>query len=594
MATNGNGDLEVREHTADRGYAAEPMYLTDLGRCAPADRLSADPKRHRWRTLSYETDTLSGVMLLAGPETAAPNLTYPLRASGWHSVSIGVYGDTSTGLGLLARLSEDETFSILTLRPGEQGRHREELRELFWKVADLTGQDLVFGQIAMRVAAGDGPGAFQCWNAGIAYIKLVALSDAEVSELRADRRRTDTRRLFAHDDAHGPHFNFRPTTAEDIRRHIEPYRDTDFSRIYWEAALGDRLQYFSDIGPVPAYDGLEDYGRLGDRMQAESWRIFRDKGIDPFQVALEHAHLVGLEFHAGLRVAGFYFPPPLDHYNHGLSFYKYHPELRGMDRQGRRTPRMSYAYPEVRRFVVSLLREVAGYPIDGIGIWYNRRPPVLEYEPPLSEGFKAEYGEDPTELDPKDSRWLAYRARTLTQFMREVRGAMDDEAEKQGRERIEVSAIVMGSEADNLYYGMDLRGWIDEGVVDTLIPYTSAPALDSGAESWTDVRDAEYFVALTKGTSCRLALSILPRQMSPEDYRRKAAALYEVGVDYLFFWDSDASNRAHYGNDWSGLRRLGHRDEIEAWTRAGEPSLATPTLALRKLGDWDLSYVTPG
>ena len=45
---------------------------------------------------------------------------------------------------------------------------------------------------------------------------------------------------------------------------------------------------------------------------------------------------------------------------------------------------------------------------------------------------------------------------------------------------------------------------------------------------------------------------------------------------------------------WNALRRLGHRDEIEAWLQAGEPELGSPSLPLRKLGDWDFSYVTPG
>ena len=35
---------------------------------------------------------------------------------------------------------------------------------------------------------------------------------------------------------------------------------------------------------------------------------------------------------------------------------------------------------ETRRYVLSLIREMTGYPIDGIAILYNRQPPFLEYE----------------------------------------------------------------------------------------------------------------------------------------------------------------------------------------------------------------------
>ena len=75
---------------------------------------------------------------------------------------------------------------------------------------------------------------------------------------------------------------------------------------------------------------------------------------------------------------------------------------------------------------------MVGYGVDGVGLLYNRRPPLLEYEPPIVDGFKAEYGEDPRELPDDDPRWLRYRARTLTQFMHEVRKAMDDAAERMG------------------------------------------------------------------------------------------------------------------------------------------------------------------
>ena len=57
---------------------------------------------------------------------------------------------------------------------------------------------------------------------------------------------------------------------------------------------------------------------------------------------------------------------------------------------------------------------------------------------------------------------------------------MDQEAHAQGRRvRIEISAIVGGTEGENLINGMDLAAWVDEGLVDTLIPYTSGPNYDS-------------------------------------------------------------------------------------------------------------------
>ncbi len=591
----------MSDYFADRAFAAQPVYLTDLDRCRPARALSREPKLRHWRTLEYATGAFSGVMLLAGPETAAPPVTCPLRAAGWHAISVGVLPIRSTEEGrqleLQLRLSGERVPTMLTVPPGAvPGGAGPGLVELFWKLADLTNRDLEISQVATRVASGDAAGSFDCGPVRLAYVKLVPISDAERAAVQSDRRRTDTRRLFAHQDANGPQGLWRLSSAEEIQREIEPYRDTDFSRMYWEVGRGDLMFAFTEIGREATFYGLNDFARRFDRLHVESRRCFRKLGADPFRIALDYTHDVGMEFHAAYRVAGFRFPPPPDHFNYGDSLYDAHPEWRGVGRNGDRTPRLAYTYPQVRGYVVSLLREMARAPIDGVCLLYCRRPPLVEYEPPLVAGFQREYGRDPFRIDPHDPDWLSYRSCVLTQFMREVRAALDEVAQAQGRpNRIQLSAVVMGTERENLYYGMDLRAWLREGLVDTLIPYTSAPELDGVTPAWADPASLRFFVDLVRGTDVILAPNVMPRHMSPGDLRRRAAAIYDAGAEHMFFWDCAAGGgRANYRAMWSALRRLGRRDEIEAWRRAGEPDLSAPTVPLQRLGDWDLSYATPG
>ncbi len=585
------------ENLADRSFSADPVYLTDLERCRPADALSRDTGYGRWRVLPYQTDMLAGSMLAAGTETAAPEVAYPLERSGWHAISIGIFGGYEEPNRILLKLSGEEIFSILRAQrhettPWYRQYHGEPIWELFWKVADLTDQHLHLRQHTWRVRLGDTPDAFESAEAMVAYVKLVPLSDAELRAHQQDLRRTDTRRLFTHNDA--GIIGEGPTTPDQLRSYLDLYRDTDFSRIYWEAGSGDRLNYFSDIGMSPPYAREENLTRAHERASNFSWSAFRSQGIDPFDVVREHAHAIGMEFHAGYRVSGFHYPPPYDHFNQGPSFFRYHPELRGTGRNGQPSPRISYAFPQTRRFVLSLLREIAQHPVDGISLQFNRRLPVIEYEPPVVESFKAEYGEDPFALDARDARWLAHRASFMTDFLREVRAALDDAAAAQGRARpIGISAIVTSGEAENLYYGLDLRAWVEQGLIDTLIPYSSNPNFNSNDPAWTDVRDAEFFIALTKGTNTRLALNLMPRQMSAAEYRRRAAALYAAGADHLFFWDGGLE-RAQTTGASHVVRRLGHRDEVRAWVEAGEPDLEAPQTELLNLGGWDFSYVSPG
>ena len=573
--------------------SGEAIYLTDLGRCRPASALSRKPRRNRWRLLDYQTDRLKGTMLVAGQNTAAPPVTCPLDRKGWHAIYFGIrsYGYNEDNTRLLVRLKTDSAYSLISHRSNPSRRYRVD--DVFWKEADLTGQDIVMGQWTSQVVP-DSPDSVgnPSHGAWVAYIKLVPLSEEEVKRVKEEREGGKNRRLWAHNDAWSYHYAFRPVSAADIRREIEPFRDTDFSRLYWEAASGDRCNYFTRIGLMPSDDWIEDPYRVGDRLAAESWRTLRRKNIDPFRVALEACHEAGLEFHAAYRTAGFHFPVPHREWN-SRGFYDRHPEWRGVDRQGRHTPRLSYAYPEVRRFVVSILKEVAGYPIDGVCLLYNRRPPLVEYEPPVVEGFKSRYGQDPTSLGEKDSRWLSYRATFLTRFMREVRQAMNQAAREQNREKpIQVTAIVMSSREENLYYAMDVEGWVREGLVDAIIPYTSVTGLNSGADSWMDPKEALFFQRITRGTACRLALNLMPRQVAPEDYRKRAHALYRAGIDHLFFWDTNSRN--DFSPSWNALRRLGQREELQSWVRQGSPRLERPGSTLTRLGDWDLSYVTPG
>ena len=571
------------------------VYISDFAGCQPQSSLSDAPKRRAWHVQPYETAELSGNLLSAGEETAAPEVSVGLELSGWHRIFVGVYPDHRGRGSIELKLSGDPCFTHLNMGPewADSNPHGHNIYELLWKDADLTDQALSIRQVCTPTGSTDEPAAVSCERTKLAYIKLAPMPEGMVREMESERQRTDTRRLFAHNDAHGYLYLYGTATEEAVWNEIEPYRHTDFSRLYWECGAGDTMFYLGKVGRLPTCDGVEDFDRQGDRLHAETWRTFRDQRLDPFVVALEAAHEIGLSFHASYRPAGFFYPPPLEQWNPG-SLYFSRPDLRMVGKDGRIAPRISYAFAETRQFVINLLLEVAQHPVDGICILYNRRPPLVDYEPPLVEGFMEAYGEDPRGLADDDARWLGYRSSALTAFHRELREALDGLAREQGRDRIAVSACVLNRE-ENFRNGLDLAGWIAEGLVDTLIPYTDLPGVDSMGMAWEDEEAVRYFVDLVEGTDCELALNIMPRHMPAEAFGRKAASLYAQGVENLFFWDSAGpSGRAHFGSSWNGLRNLGHRREIEAWLEDGAPGVRQVTTPLRKLGEYDLTYQTPG
>jgi hypothetical protein len=467
---------------------------------------------------------------------------------------------------------------------------------VFWKTADLTNQSIIVEQVCTeKRESGSGPAV--CDAVWIAYFKLVPLSSEEAVRIRADRQRTDTRRLFATQDW-GTSMVV-DARAGRVRDLIEVYRHTDFRRLYWEGAVGDICVYLTKIGRMWTREHIraEDLPIMEYRRVVENWTRYQQTGLDPFRIAVEFAHQVGLEFHAAYRfcegMGPFHFSPPFDEVNKG-SFYERHPELRAIRRDGSTAPRLSLSYPETRRFVLSILLEMAEYPIDGVSILFHRRPPFVEYEPPLVEGFQIQFKEDPRQLDERDPRWLNYRCSVLTGFLREVRNELDAVSRRHGRLRTPaVTVWVCGREEENLYYGMDVRTWVREGLIDTVIPYTSAKDMFSWEPAWENMGDVAYWLELTRGSACELALNIMPRALTAEQYRRKAQRLYQAGVKYLAFWDSAKvwSIDKVDGGALQTLLRLGHQDELQAWLRAGKPDIDIPTTRLRRVGEWEMTFV---
>ena len=207
---------------------------------------------------------------------------------------------------------------------------------------------------------------------------------------------------------------------------------------------------------------------------------------------------------------------------------------------------LSFAHEPVRRFVVDLLGEVvARYPVAGVALLFNRQPPFVEAG----------------DLD------------SVTQLLRELRPVLRG---------LPLTAWVFGREQDNRAVGLDVATWVREGLVETLVPYSSAPRGFSWGESWTGPADIEPWQDLISGTGTLLAPNVMPRDMSDADHRRQALRLARSGVRALSFWDT--GGRRSFQNGTIG--RLGHVDELAAWEAAGEPPTPTVTRRIFEVAGW--------
>ena len=534
------------------------ILLTDMGQCLPAAALSTTRKLLHWQLLPYETADFSGRLISAGFMTEAPEVRLPVGHSGWHAIYLGLWivGKTDTGWGrttmgsgttgsLKIRLADDPCFVHFRREAPDRGN----LEEMFWKVAELKGQDIVVSK-QQEGFTGD---------ASLAYVRLVPLDTTQVERLQADRNDHGPKCLIATNDAFGVFFRNRISSREGIWEQVEPYRNTDFKMIWWEIVSG-MFGGWRDEGKLYA-DGVEDFPRPGDRVIAESLRILRSRGINPLKTAMDHAHEIGVEFHVSQRSEMFQTAPPMEEC-FATDFYRDHPEWRLRDIDGSEVTGMSYAFSGVRSYLVGLLEQATSLGADGAVIIYPRSAPFVLYEDPVIKDFQDLHGIDPRTLPENDERLIALHSEYMTRYMRELRAAMDRVGEKLGR-RLALSAISFGTESDNRLAGLDLETWIREGLLDHLSPYPYG-------RSKTPVGiETAFFRSIAQGTACKVYPNVMPRHMPSSEYRKLAKFYYDEGADGLLFWDT--YQRHDGSSQWETMRRLGHREELAQVLTENEP-----------------------
>ena len=522
--------------------------LRDLGQVEPKSALTGRAKRGKWKLIPYEIGKDKGRMVWASTQTQAPELTLPLDVRGWHAVFVGLASPMGRARHALLRLSRDPAFTV-------RARTKGQVEEVFFKAEDLTGQSL-------HIAQQDG---CEPLSVGVAYVKLVPLTEEEVATIEAARADPSRRRLVTSIDGFSFIHGRRPTTRLSLLREVEAYRHSDFGTLILQVGGADMVNYPSNVGQMRGMD-LDDFPREGDRRYTESLRILAQKGINPTQTLIEGAHDVGMKVHVSIRPGAWVYTAPMEDF-FSSKFYRDHPEWRCYDRDGEDVARMSLAVPQVRAHIVDVLREAVRFGADGANVIFVRGVPVVLFEKPFRDLFEQEHGEDALKLKDDDPRILELRREIVTQFMREIRAMLDEEGQARGK-RLEQSAYVMGVEADNLRHGLDVATWAKDGLVDLVIPFWRV----GGAKSRR--YDLAFYSRVCKPYGVRVTPTFITWGLPALDQvMRDSAGFYEAGADGISFWD--ANSAAPRMDRWSVLSRLGHVQGLAERAQEGAPQPVT-------------------
>jgi hypothetical protein len=323
---------------------------------------------------------------------------------------------------------------------------------------------------------------------------------------------------------------------EGLKQILDHAQEAGTTTIWWRTHSGGRLRYRSKVDR-----GYHDNSTIDKRIPVDCrdvWGWVR-YGETPFDMLEE---VVKLCKERGLRV-GVHWPFEETHWaiNNQGDFNFERPRYWGRAEDGRLTMKQcSIGYEEVVRHKLRLLDEMIerGTEILFIDFMRTQYDPKFEYVEPVKKAYKG-------------GPWNRHAYSYVTKYLRRVRKRLDASGRK-----IELVAGIknLNPAAKDTSHGFDWRGWIEEGLIDTLnvisVPWNDDAPFESTRAIYKDIveicrdrcrvfvpvrqykhytRGMWHYERLTKKSQKEVALQLL--QIS-----------HEVGADGIAFECLDYNN----------------------------------------------------
>lgn len=547
------------------------VFVTDLAKAfGPKSVLSERGSNDVWRTLPYKTNAFSGILLSALGTSRPEGISFNPKLTGWYKIYIQTLG--LPDLRLQIKLSSDASFEDIW----GNGRSMYRVYESLWRYADMTDQSIMLSKKSFSDHV----------NSVISGLRFIPMTDAEVAEYQKETSRTDTKRLFATHDMHYKLYSTYVKDPSDWLSVVLPYQNSD---VEWLSL--EEIRIFLN-GACPTDPNDFPFFREGDRaIQKQLANLDYDRVLAD---CVRYGHEIGLKMSISLRMGSWGMGFPYDQCYFDVPFHDEHPEWHCVDRNGDVISAMSYAYPEVRRFMIDTLINAARSGCDAVTMIAHRGIPYVLFEKPIADNYFARYGEYPYDLPLDNPRLNAIHCEVMTDFFREVRCALDD---AYGKNKIRIQLRALATLEDNLRIGLDVDRLAAKGLVDDVIVYPQ-----SFGEEWNgdvlvyspekgehriDLTKYDAYVngeketlrhvhgyddlsahlkpikswnALEKQYGTKLYFELMPRVMPVETFKARALALYEGGAERLALWDT--YNRVPYNDLRALILKLGHKEEL--------------------------------
>ena len=549
------------------------LLITDLPMVfEPRSIISENASNSTWRAVPYKATEFSGVMLAAVGTSRPDDISFDPGLSGWYKIYVQLLGMPDQKLHI--QLSSDTSYEEIE----SQNTRYTQIEESLWRCADMTGESIILSKKRFTVSA----------NTVLAGLRFVPMTDEEVEEYKRDSARTDTKRLFATHDMHGKLYGNFILNPSDWLSLVLPYKDSD---VEWLSL--EEIRIFLQ-GKCPCDPDDAPFQREGDRaIQKQIAALDYDKVLAD---CVRYGHEIGLKMSVSLRMGSWGMGFPYDQCYFDVKFHDEHPELHCIDRNGDNISAMSYAFPEVRKFVINTLINSARSGCDAVTLISHRGIPYVLFEKPVADRYFELYGEYPYDLPLDNPRLNAIHCEIMTGFFKELREALDN---TYGKDKIRIQLRTLYSMAHSKRIGLDAEELAREGLVNDIIVYPQSfdelwtvdgvlvfneekgeDRIDltkyneyvsgeqetllhgHGASDYGKISSHEIknWLPLEEKYGVKLYFEIMPRTMPPEDFKKQALQLYSLGAERFALWDTYC--RVPYNDMRAMIAKLGHKDEL--------------------------------
>jgi len=506
---------------------SDVLYLEDWSQVMQKEAIVSGEARPGERKWSWRTDldpsTVTFGHALWGRYTEdlpLPQLSYPLDLKGEYAIFVC----TDPRYGIRLRLTGDERTDLLSSpRP---------FQEVLWRWSRLDRQHLVLKQ----------PHSYQGYTTGhVDYIKLVPLAAEQVQALESQYGEPDWTVVGYFEPYSWAFFE----EVQESLQHREPLVafaearvglvDIQIGRfgakVVYESRLTDPLLYETIGDPIGGV--IPRTGNVG-RMQQLT---------NTLQTELRYARELGLKAHANFGATNCYPETPLQG-----EFPKQHPEwVRGHA--------LRYEVPEVRHYLLALLREALEIGAEGLSLDFCRYP----------EGIDG--------------------PETANQFLRELKALREEFAALRGQP---VPLLVrFPAQGVRGWPNFDYATWVREGLVEYLCP--------SNIQGRHLHFDVTPYVQAVRGTSVKLLPVVDGLSWGlemPGLFLWRVRQLDEAGVDGIYLYQADARVCTHNRpEDRRWVRLAASRRAVRAWWERYERSLPHLSKGIylqpSEDGDWE-------